>query len=62
MAIGLHEAAKLVRKGGSLLAFTTTSGRGIEFTQGAIGRTLPFNRMLIWQKTGGRSRASPGDE
>lgn len=57
VAIGLHEAAKLVRKGGSLVAFTTTSGRGIEFTQGAIGGRLPFNRMLTWHKTGGRSRA-----
>lgn len=57
VAIGLHEAARRIVKGGSLLAFTTTSGRGIEFTQGAIGRMLPFNRLLTWAKTGGRSRA-----
>lgn len=57
VAIGLHEAARRVIKGGALLAFTTTSGRGIEFTQGAIGRTLPFNRLLTWLKVGGRSRA-----
>jgi DNA modification methylase len=57
VAIGLHEAARRVVKGGSLIAFTTTSGRGIEFTQGAIGRTLPFNRLLTWLKVGGRSRA-----
>lgn len=57
VAIGLHEAAKRVLKTGSLLAFTTTSGRGIEFTQGAIAGKLPFNRLLIWAKTGGNSRA-----
>jgi hypothetical protein len=58
VAIGLSEAAKKVRsREGSMLVFTTTSGRGIEFTQGAIGRTLPFNRMLTWHKVGGRSRA-----
>lgn len=58
VAIGLHEAAKRVVAGGSLLAFTTTSGRGIEFTQGAIGRRLPFNRLLVWHKDGGHSRAT----
>lgn len=57
VAIGLHEAAKRVDKGGALLAFTTTSGRGIEFTQGAIAGKLPFNRLLTWSKTDGRSRA-----
>lgn len=57
VAIGLHEAAGRVVKGGSLVAFTTTSGRGIEYTQGAIGGRLPFNRLLTWAKTGGRSRA-----
>lgn len=57
VAIGLHEAAKRVEKGGALLAFTTTSGRGIEFTQGAIAGKLPFNRLLVWSKTDGRSRA-----
>jgi site-specific DNA-methyltransferase (adenine-specific) len=57
VAIGLHEAAKRVEKAGSLVAFTTTSGRGIEFTQGAIAGKLPFNRILIWAKTDGNSRA-----
>lgn len=57
VAIGLHEAAKRVSKGGALLAFTTTSGRGIEFTQGSIAGKLPFNRLLTWCKTDGRSRA-----
>jgi site-specific DNA-methyltransferase (adenine-specific) len=57
VAIALNEAAQRVRKDGALIAFTTTSGRGIEFTQGAIGKRLPFNRMLIWHKAGGRSRA-----
>lgn len=57
VAIGLNEAAKRVTAKGSLVAMTTTSGRGIEFTQGAIGRRLSFNRLLIWNKRGGRSRA-----
>jgi len=57
VAIGLHEAAKRLPREGSMLVFTTTSGRGIEYTQGAIGGKLPFNRLLIWSKTGGRSRA-----
>ena len=57
VAIGLHEAAKKLPREGALLAFSTTSGRGIEYTQGAIGGILPFNRLLIWSKTGGRSRA-----
>jgi site-specific DNA-methyltransferase (adenine-specific) len=57
VAIGLHEAAKRVYSTGSLVAFTTTSGRGIEFTQGALKRQLPFNRLLIWRKDGGKSKA-----
>ena len=57
VAIGLHEAAKRVAKDGSLVAFTTTSGRGIEFTQGALHGVLPFNRLLVWHKEAGRSRA-----
>jgi 2-polyprenyl-3-methyl-5-hydroxy-6-metoxy-1,4-benzoquinol methylase len=40
-----------------MVVLTTTSGRGIEFVQGAIGKQLAFNRLLIWHKTGGRSRA-----
>jgi len=57
VAIGLSEAAKKVTSKGSLVAFTTTSGRGIEYTIGAVGRRLPFNRLLTWHKRGGRSRA-----
>lgn len=57
VAIGLHEAARRVLKTGSLVALTTTSGRGIEFTQGAIAGKLPFNRLLVWSKTDGNSRA-----
>ncbi len=57
VAVGLHEAARRVLKTGALVAFTASSGRGIEFTQGAIGKLLPFNRLLIWHKENGRSRA-----
>lgn len=57
VAIGLHEAAKRLTREGSMLAFTTTSGRGIEFTQGAVAGKLPFNRVLIWSKQDGNSRA-----
>lgn len=58
VAIGLHLAAERVRKAdGSLVAFTTTSGRGIEFTQGAV-KGLMFNRLLVWHKPGGYSRAA----
>lgn len=58
VGIGLHEAAKLVRKGGALLAFSTSSGRGIEYTLGAVGKTLPFNRLLVWRKTLSSSKAA----
>lgn len=58
VGIGLHEAAKRVAKGGALLAFTTSSGRGIEYTLGAVGKTLPFNRLLVWRKALSSSRAA----
>ena len=58
VAIALHQAARLVRKGGALLAFSTTSGRGMEFTRGAVGKALPFNRVLIWHKTDSHSRVA----
>ncbi len=58
VGIGLHEAAKRVIKGGALLAFTTSSGRGIEYTLGAVGKTLPFNRLLVWRKALSSSRAA----
>jgi DNA modification methylase len=54
VAIGLHEAS---RRADSLIVFTASSGRGIEFTQGAINKRLPFNRLLIWEKVNGHSRA-----
>lgn len=58
VATGIHEAAKRVRDGGAMLCFTTTSGRGIEYTLGAVGKALPFNRLLIWHKAFVRSRVA----
>jgi site-specific DNA-methyltransferase (adenine-specific) len=58
VAIGIHEAAKLVADKGAMLVFTTSSGRGIRFTLGAVGKSLPFNRTLTWHKTGGGSYAA----
>lgn len=58
VAIALNLAARLVRKGGALLAFSTTSGRGMEFTRGAIGKALAFNRLLLWHKLDSHSRVA----
>jgi hypothetical protein len=58
VAIGLCEAAKRVDDGGALLTFTTSSGRGIEYTQGAVGKVLPFNRLLAWHKPHATSKAA----
>jgi DNA modification methylase len=58
VAIGLHYAAKAVADGGAMLCFSTSSGRGIEYTLGAIGKTLAFNRMLVWHKALGTSKAA----
>lgn len=58
VGIGLHEAAKRVVKGGALLAFSTSSGRGIEYTLGAVGKVLPFNRLLVWRKALSSSKAA----
>lgn len=58
VAIGLNMAARTVRKGGALLAFTTSSGRGISYTLSAVGNTLPFNRVLTWHKSFIRSRVA----
>lgn len=55
---GIHMAARKVVKGGALFCFSTTSGRGIEYTLGAVGRALPFNRVLIWHKRFVRSRVA----
>jgi DNA modification methylase len=57
VAIGLHETAKRVHSKGSMVVFTTTSGRGIEFTQGALSKRMAFNRLLLWAKVNGTSRA-----
>lgn len=58
VAIGLHYAAKAVTKEGAMLCFSTSSGRGIEYTLGAVGKVLPFNRMLVWRKPLGTSKAA----
>lgn len=55
---GIHLAANKVRKGGAMLVFSTSSGRGIEYTLGAVGRALPFNRLLTWHKSFVRSRVA----
>lgn len=58
VAIGLRECVKRVDKKGAALVMTTSSGRGVEFTQGAMGTRLPFNRVLVWHKAGSGSRAA----
>lgn len=55
---GLHFAARKVKKKGAMLVLGTTSGRGMDFTFGAIGDALPFNRMLAWHKQEQRSRVA----
>lgn len=50
VAVGLSLAAKSVKKKGALLCMTTSSGRGIDFTIGAVGKALPLNRLLVWHK------------
>lgn len=58
VAIGLHYAAKAVTDNGAMLVFSTSSGRGIEYTLGAIGKVLAFNRLLVWRKALGTSKAA----
>jgi DNA modification methylase len=58
VAIGLHEAAKRVIKGGAMLVFSTSSGRGVEYTLGAVNGKLPLNRILTWHKTDTHTRAA----
>jgi DNA modification methylase len=58
VAIGLYEAAKRVTDDGAMLAFSTSSGRGIQYTLGAVGKTLAFNRLLVWHKALGTSKAA----
>lgn len=58
VAIGLHEAAKRVLDGGALLTFTTSSGRGVQYTLGAVSRVLPFNRVMVWHKPFSTSKAA----
>jgi site-specific DNA-methyltransferase (adenine-specific) len=58
VATGIHYAASKVRPKGAMLCFTTTSARGLEFTLGAVGEAMPFNRLLIWHKAFVRSRVA----
>jgi DNA modification methylase len=58
VAIGLSNAAKTVSDGGAMLCFSTSSGRGVDFTIGAVGKTLNLNRILTWHKTTVRSRVA----
>lgn len=58
VAIGLYQAARLVDDDGAMLVFSTSSGRGIQYTLGAIGKALPFNRLLVWRKALGTSKAA----
>lgn len=55
---GIHMAAQKVKKDGAMFCFTTSSGRGIEFTLGAVGNALRFNRLLAMHKEFVRSRAA----
>lgn len=55
---GIHAAARAVKKGGALFCFSAASGRGMEYTLGAVGAALPFNRLLIWHKSFVRSRVA----
>ncbi len=50
IATGLSLAADKVRPGGAMLVMAAASGRNIEYVQGAIGATLPLNRLLVWHK------------
>lgn len=58
VAVGLHLAARQTKREGAMLAFTTSSARGMEFTLGAVGGALPFNRVLAWHKEFVRSRVA----
>jgi DNA modification methylase len=58
VAIGIHQAARLVSKDGAMLLFSTSSGRGVDFALGAVGEALPFNRVLTWHKAFVRSRVA----
>lgn len=55
---GIHAAARLVKKGGAMLCFSAASGRGMEYTLGAVGPALAFNRLLVWHKSFVRSRVA----
>jgi hypothetical protein len=59
VAVGLSLAARAVKKKGAMLCMTTASGRGIDFTIGAVGKTLPLNRLLVWHKPGKSRVAGP---
>lgn len=55
---GIHAAARAVKKGGALFCFSAASGRGLDYTLGAVGSALPLNRLLIWHKSFVRSRVA----
>jgi site-specific DNA-methyltransferase (adenine-specific) len=59
VGIGLYETAKRLSKDGAMLVFSTSSGRGMEYTLGAIGKTLAFNRLLVWRKASSSKAAGP---
>jgi site-specific DNA-methyltransferase (adenine-specific) len=58
VAVGLDATARQLRKDGAMLVFTTTSGRGIDFTLGAVGNQVRFNRLLVWHKRFVRSQVA----
>jgi hypothetical protein len=58
VAVGLSLAAKAVKKKGALLCMATSSGRGIDFTIGAVGKALPLNRLLVWHKPTSNTRVA----
>lgn len=55
---GIYAAAQAVKSGGAMFCFSAASGRGMEYTLGAVGPALPFNRILIWHKQFVRSRVA----
>lgn len=58
VAVGINAAAKAVADKGAMLCFSTSSGRGVDFTIGAVGKTLNLNRVLTWHKSFVRSRVA----
>ena len=50
VSAGIGLSAQKVKIKGAMLCFSTTSGKGIEFTLGAVCGALPLNRVLFWGK------------